>query len=102
MTAVKSPLLVKAAGECAAGSALQVRVHSREGSIKPVTDVVLDRDGAEWPPRLSARDRAEIMRPEALRSERQLHEEPVQGAPGRHLLVSACTRVVFRPRRPSL
>ena len=70
---------------------LQVRVHSREGSIRPVTDVLLDRDGAEWPPRLSAMDRAEIMRPEAMRSERQLLEEPVQGAPSRHLLVSACT-----------
>ena len=67
---------------------LQVRVHSRDASIKPVTDVTLDRDGAEWPPRLSAMERAEIMKPEALRSDRQLLSEPVQAAPRRHLLVS--------------
>ena len=60
-----------------------------------MTDVVLDRDGAEWPPRLNAMERAEIMRPEAMRSERQLLEEPVQGAHRRHLLVSACTCPVF-------
>ncbi len=60
-----------------------------------MTDVVLDRDGAEWPPRLSASERAQIMRPEALRSERQLLEEPVQGAPRRHLLVSACICMVL-------
>ena len=68
-----------------------MRVHSREAAIKPVTDVTLDRDGAQWPPRLSAMERAEIMRPEAMRNERQLLTEPVQGAPRRHLLVCACT-----------
>ena len=67
-----------------------MRIHSREAAIQPVTDVTLDRDGAQWPPRLSAMERADIMRPEAMRNERQLLAEPFQGGPRRHLLVCSC------------
>ncbi len=69
-------------------STSQVRVHTREPvSLKPLTDVQLDREGAEWPPRLSSSDRAEIMRPENLRSGMQLLSETHEGMPRRHLLV---------------
>ena len=65
-------------------------MHSREkATLEPVTDVTLDRDGAQWPPRLSASERAQIMRPEALRgNERRLLSVPMDGMHRRHLLVS--------------
>ena len=66
----------------------QVRVHTREGTLKPLTDVALEREGAQWPPRLTSAERADIMRPEALRSERQLLLGGAPGARRRHLLVS--------------
>ena len=66
-------------------------MHSRErATLEPVTDVTLDRDGAQWPPRLSASERAQIMRPEALRgNERRLLSVPMDSMHRRHLLVSS-------------
>ena len=66
-------------------------MHSREkATLEPVTDVTLDRDGAQWPPRLSASERARVMRPEALHgNERRLLSVPMDGMHRRHLLVSA-------------
>ena len=71
------------------GGNAQVRVHSREGTLKPVTDVALEREGAQWPPRLTSAERADIMRPETLRSDRQLLATTAPGALRSHLLVSA-------------
>lgn len=77
----------------------QVRVHSREGTLQPVTDVTLDRVGAQWPPKLSRFERADIMRPENLRSggDRQLLSEIPAGVQRRHLLASALMRVLPHP-----
>ena len=78
-----------------AGGDAQVRVHTREGTLKPVTDVTLERESAQWPPKLTSAERADIMRPEALRSNRQLLSDrqllsgAAPGARRRHLLVSA-------------
>ena len=71
-----------------AGGGAQVRVHTREGTLKPVTDVTLERESAQWPPKLTSAERADIMRPEALRSDRQLLSDQAPGARRRHLLVS--------------
>ena len=74
---------VTASSQCLlsiAGGHAQVRVHTREGSLRPVTDVTLEREGAQWPPELTSAERADIMRPEALRSDRQLLSA---AAPGR-------------------
>ena len=73
-----------------AGGAAQVRVHTREGTLKPVTDVTLEREAAQWPPKLTSAERADIMRPEALRSDQQLLSGEAPGARRRHLLVSPC------------
>ena len=71
-----------------AGGDAQVRVHTREGTLKPVTDVTLERESAQWPPKLTSAERADIMRPEALRSDRQLLSGAAPGARRRHLMVS--------------
>ena len=64
-------------------------MHTREGTLKPVTDAMLERESAQWPPKLTSAERADIMRPEALRSDRQLLSGAAPGARRRHLLVSA-------------